>query len=48
MVTRTHYERVEAYIRKGIEEGAEVLVGGDGHPEGLEAGNFLKPTLSRV
>ena len=45
MVTRTHYERVESYIRKGVEEGAEVLVGGVGHPEGLEAGTFVKPTI---
>src|SRR3989442_12283001 len=30
-------------IRKGIEEGAEVLVGGEGHPEGFEAGYFVKP-----
>ena len=45
MATRTHYERVESYIRKGIEDGAEVLVGGEGHPEGLEAGNFVKPTI---
>jgi delta 1-pyrroline-5-carboxylate dehydrogenase len=29
----------------GIEEGAEVLVGGEGHPRGLEAGNFVKPTV---
>ena len=45
MVTRKQYDRVESYIRKGIEEGAEVLVGGEGHPEGLEAGNFAKPTI---
>ena len=45
MVTRTQYERVESHIRKGIEEGAEVLFGGEGHPEGLEAGNFVKPTI---
>jgi aldehyde dehydrogenase (NAD+) len=45
MVTRTQYERVESHIQKGIEEGAEVLVGGEGHPEGLEAGNFVKPTI---
>ena len=38
MVSQKQYERVEAYIRKGIEEGAEVLVGGEGRPEGLEAG----------
>jgi acyl-CoA reductase-like NAD-dependent aldehyde dehydrogenase len=31
-------ERVQSYIRKGIEEGAEVLVGGESHPQGLEAG----------
>ena len=45
MVTRKQYERIESYIRKGIEEGAEVLVGGEGHPEGLEAGYFVKPTV---
>src|ERR1700733_5388955 len=45
MVTRMQYERVESHIRKGIEEGAEVLVGGEGPPEGLEAGNFVKPTI---
>jgi aldehyde dehydrogenase (NAD+) len=45
MVTQKQYERVQSYIRKGIEEGAEVLVGGEGHPAGLEAGNFVKPTV---
>jgi aldehyde dehydrogenase (NAD+) len=45
MVTKRQYERVQAYIRKGIEEGAEVLVGGEGHPEGLEAGHFVQPTI---
>jgi aldehyde dehydrogenase (NAD+) len=45
MVTQKQYERVQSYIRKGIEEGAEVLVGGEGHPAGLEGGNFVKPTV---
>jgi aldehyde dehydrogenase (NAD+) len=45
MVSQKQYERVESYIRKGIEEGAEVLAGGEGHPEGLEAGYFVKPTV---
>ena len=36
MVSQKQYERVQSYIRKGIEEGAEVLVGGEGHPERLE------------
>jgi aldehyde dehydrogenase (NAD+) len=45
MVSQKQYERVESYIRKGIDEGAEVLVGGEGRPEGLEAGFFVKPTV---
>ncbi len=45
MVSKKQYDRVESYIRKGIEEGAEVLVGGEGHPEGLDAGYFVKPTV---
>jgi aldehyde dehydrogenase (NAD+) len=45
MVSRKQYERVESYIRKGIEEGAEVLVGGEGHPKGLEAGFYVRPTV---
>jgi aldehyde dehydrogenase (NAD+) len=45
MVTQKQYERVQSHIRKGIEEGAEVLVGGEGHPKGLEAGYFVKPTV---
>jgi aldehyde dehydrogenase (NAD+) len=45
MGSQKQYERIQSYIRKGIEEGAEVLVGGEGHPEGLEAGYFVKPTV---
>ena len=45
MVSQKQCERVQSYIRKGIEEGAEVLAGGEGHPEGLEAGYFVKPTV---
>jgi aldehyde dehydrogenase (NAD+) len=45
MVSQKQYERVQAYIRKGIEEGAEVLVGGEGHPEGFDGGYFVKPTV---
>jgi aldehyde dehydrogenase (NAD+) len=45
MVSQKQYERIQSYIRTGIEEGAEVLVGGEGHPEGFEAGNFVKPTV---
>jgi aldehyde dehydrogenase (NAD+) len=45
MVSQKQYERVQSFIRKGVEEGAEVLVGGEGRPEGFEAGFFVKPTV---
>ena len=45
MVSQKQYERVQSYIRKGIEEGAKVLAGGEGHPDGFEAGYFVKPTV---
>jgi aldehyde dehydrogenase (NAD+) len=45
MVSQKQYDRVQFYIRKGLEEGAQVLVGGEGHPNGLEAGYFVKPTV---
>ena len=45
MVSQKQFDRIEAYIRKGIQEGAQVLVGGEGKPRGLEAGYFVKPTV---
>jgi aldehyde dehydrogenase (NAD+) len=45
MASQKQFERVQSYIRKGIEEGAEVLVGGEGHPAGLDAGYYVKPTV---
>ena len=45
LVSEKQYERVQEYIRSGMEQGAKVLIGGTGHPEGLEGGNFVKPTI---
>jgi aldehyde dehydrogenase (NAD+) len=45
MVSQKQYDQVQSYIRKGIAEGAEVLVGGEGRPQGLDAGYFVKPTV---
>lgn len=45
MVSEKQYERVQSYIGQGIDEGAEVLIGGPGHPDGLESGYFVKPTV---
>jgi betaine-aldehyde dehydrogenase len=38
-------ERVRGYIRKGIAEGAELLVGGDEPPEGTDKGYYVRPTV---
>jgi aldehyde dehydrogenase (NAD+) len=38
-------ERVRGYIKKGIEEGAELLAGGAEAPDGLQGGYFVKPTV---
>ena len=45
MVSLKQWERVQGYIRKGIEGGATLLAGGEGRPQGLEAGYFVKPTV---
>lgn len=49
MVSLKQWERVQRYIQIGIEEGAHLLAGGPGLPEGITAGWFVRPTVfSRV
>ncbi len=38
-------DRVQSYIQKGIDEGATLVVGGLGAPEGLDKGFYVKPTV---
>ena len=45
MVSQKQWQRVQDYIRLGGEEGATLLVGGEGRPAGLEQGWFVKPTV---
>jgi aldehyde dehydrogenase (NAD+) len=45
MVSAKQWQRVQGYIRGGIEEGARVLVGGLDRPEGLQRGWYVRPTL---
>ena len=45
MVSQKQWDRVQSYIRLGIEEGAELLIGGERRPAGLERGWFVQPTI---
>ncbi|WP_211302823.1 aldehyde dehydrogenase family protein [Allonocardiopsis opalescens] len=45
MVSQKQWERVQGYIARGVEEGARLLAGGPGKPEGLPDGYFVRPTL---
>lgn len=45
LVSEMHFEKVQSMIQKGIDEGATLLGGGVGKPEGFETGYFSKPTI---
>ena len=44
LISEKQRERVEGYIRKGVDEGARIVTGG-GRPEGLDGGWFVQPTV---
>jgi betaine-aldehyde dehydrogenase len=43
--SKMQLDRVRGYIKKGIEEGAELVAGGADAPEGVPGGYFVKPTV---
>ena len=45
MVSQKQWDRVQAYIRLGLEEGATLVAGGEGRPDDLERGWFVRPTI---
>ncbi|MDZ5452511.1 aldehyde dehydrogenase family protein [Labrys sp. ZIDIC5] len=45
LVSDIQFGRVQALIEAGVAEGARVLIGGPGKPEGFEKGYFVKPTI---
>lgn len=45
VVSRKQFDSIQEYIQKGIDEGAELIAGGPGRPEGLEKGFYVKPTV---
>ena len=45
IANRRQFRRVQALIDQGISEGAKLVAGGPGLPEGISAGYFIKPTI---
>ena len=45
LASRMQFEKVQACIQRGIDEGARLVLGGTGRPEGLSRGFYVKPTI---
>jgi aldehyde dehydrogenase (NAD+) len=45
VVSQAQWEKIQGLIRTGIEEGATLVTGGPGRPEGLERGYYVRPTV---
>ena len=45
LASRIQFERVQAFMQIGIDEGARLVAGGPGRPAGIERGFFVKPTV---
>ncbi len=45
VVSETQWNKIQALIKKGLEEGATLVTGGLGRPEGLDIGYYVKPTV---
>lgn len=45
VVSKSQWTKIQRLIEKGIAEGATLVTGGPGKPEGLETGYYVKPTV---
>ncbi len=45
VVNKTQWEKIQRLIKAGIDEGATLVTGGPGRPEGLDKGFYVKPTV---
>lgn len=45
VANQSQFDKVQHYIRRGIEEGASLVVGGEGRPKGQTKGYFVRPTV---
>ncbi len=45
VVSKAQYNTIQDYIQKGLDEGAKLIAGGLGRPEGIDKGWYVKPTV---
>lgn len=45
VVSEVQFNKIQSLIEKGIEEGAKLVTGGPGRPEGIDKGYFIRPTV---
>ena len=45
VVSEAQFEKIQGLIEKGIDEGAELVAGGPGRPQGLDRGYYVRPTV---
>jgi len=45
VISENQFNKIQTLIQKGIDEGAKLVAGGVGKPDGLEKGYFVKPTV---
>jgi aldehyde dehydrogenase (NAD+) len=45
VVSELQWNKIQTLIKKGVEEGATLVTGGPGRPEGLDKGYYVKPTV---
>jgi aldehyde dehydrogenase (NAD+) len=45
VASKAQFEKIQGLLQKGIDEGATVVVGGTGRPDGLDTGYYVKPTV---
>ena len=45
VISETQYNKIQNLIQKGIDEGAKLVAGGTGKPNGLDKGYYVKPTV---